>query len=51
MKKLNLLVVEGNLQKENDNLELSTCFDRFPGNDLFNIKRNGLVLSTIRVKN
>ena len=39
------------VQKENDNLELSTCFDRFPGNDLFNIKRNGLVLSTIRVKN
>ena len=39
------------VEKKNNNSELVTCFDRFPGNDLFNIKRNGLVLSAIRVKN
>ena len=31
-----------------ENIILATCFDKFKGNDLFNVKRNDLVLSVIR---
>ena len=31
-----------------ENIQLITCFEKFKGNDLFNVKRNGLVLSVIR---
>ena len=31
-----------------ENIQLITCFEKFKGNDLFNVKRNGLVLSLIR---
>ena len=30
---------------------VETCFDRFKGIDVINIRRNGLVLSTLRKKN
>ncbi len=39
------------LDKENsNNYKLKTCFDKYHGKDLSTVKRNGLVLSTIREK-
>ena len=29
---------------------VKTCFEKFPGDDLFSVKRNGLMLSTFRKK-
>ena len=31
-----------------ENFQLTTCFEKFKGNDVYNVKRNGLILSTIR---
>ena len=43
----NRIVVE----QENNTLEnLQTCFEKFKGKDLVTVKRNGLVLSTLRKK-
>ena len=36
--------------KEIIETELTTCFDKFRGVNLFNVKRNGLLLSVIRKK-
>ena len=32
----------------NNELKLTNCFDKFVGDDLFTVKRNGLILSVIR---
>ena len=42
--------ISGNLTIEstNETVKLINCFDRFKGEDIFSVKRNGLILSTIR---
>jgi hypothetical protein len=37
--------------EKSNNFELINCLDKYSGNDLFNVKRNGIVLSVIRKKN
>ena len=39
-------IIESN--DKDEKLKLSTCFDKFVGDDLFSVKRNGLLLSVIR---
>ena len=41
------------VEEKNDNnvLKLKTCLDKFPGQDILTVKRNNLILSTIRKKN
>ena len=34
----------------NKNVEIMNCFDRFTGKNVFELKRNGLLLSVIREK-
>ena len=38
------------LEDKNNNIlsNVKTCFEKFPGEDLITIKRNGLILSTLR---
>ena len=40
----------GNNKNKNSLDNVKTCFEKFPGNDLFSVKRNGLMLSTFRKK-
>jgi hypothetical protein len=37
-------------KEENTLYNVKTCFEKFDGEDLVSIKRNGLILSTIRKK-
>ena len=36
--------------KKNNLMNVKTCFDRFRGNDVITVRRNGLILSTLRKK-
>ena len=42
--------VSGNLTLEstNESVKLMNCFDRFKGEDIFKVERNGVLLSVIR---
>ena len=40
----------GNDKDVNSIHNVKTCFDKFPGDDLFTVKRKGLTLSTFRKK-
>ena len=46
------LLVSGELTEKstNKNVEIMNCFDRFTGKNVFELKRNGLLLSVIREK-
>jgi len=46
------LLVSGELTEKstNKNVEIMNCFDRFTGENVFELKRNGLLLSVIREK-
>jgi len=46
-------LASGKLTTENDwkNVKILNCFDRFEGEDIFQLKRNRLILSVIRKKN
>ena len=37
-------------ERVDNNYELFYCFERYPGDNLFYVMRNGLLLSTIRKK-
>ena len=37
-------------EKTNDFKNLTNCFDKYKGNDISIVKRNGLILSVIRKK-
>ena len=45
-------LVSGNLSIESttETVKLINCFDKFKGEDIFSVKRNGLTLSVIRKK-
>ena len=46
------LLASGELTKKstNENVKIMNCFDRFKGENVFELKRNGLLLSVIRKK-
>ncbi len=46
------LLVSGELTETstNKNVQITNCFDKFTGEDIFGLKRNGLLLSVIRKK-
>jgi len=45
-----VLMTNRSIGKKNDNQlkNVMTCFERFDGKDLVSVKRNGLILSTLR---
>ena len=44
------VLISGELTENstNDNVKLINCFDRFKGKNVFQVDRNGLILSVIR---
>ena len=46
------LLVSGELTKKstNEDVKIMNCFDRFKGKNVFELKRNGLLLSVVRKK-
>ena len=45
-----VIFVSGNLtlQSTNESVKLTNCLDRYEGEDIFSVERNGVVLSVIR---
>ena len=46
-KKLDYVLMTNRLGNSTGN-KVGTCFNNFPGKDLVTVKRNGLILSTLR---